>query len=393
MAKKLVKTVRIPLREPTTRKEENIQQAMEETQNIQSQVSEWMWSVPKYNWDKATTINTWYGWISSSKGKINHDLPAQSAQEAVQRVRESFLSYKSNGYNGSLPKFERSHIVHFHNQQVSYNDTASAVNLPFKSGRGHKEWLPLHIGDYQKEYLEEYLDDKWKLGSAKLIDKDERYELHQTIKKKIDLVEKPDYIVGVDLGRNNVASVGIIDKDGDKVTALPPIKGRELEEHRNTLNRIRKARQKGNNNVHDKMSSGERDYVNQKNHEYTKQIINQIRDRLGKFAAYKVAMEDLTGIRDNVTEKHQQGKYRNRKEIRLINSWPYSDFKDKLEYKVLEDAHTEIETVDSAYTSQICSDCGSKNTVRNSTRFKCKDCGYEGNADVNATFNIARRSL
>lgn len=392
MSHTLIKTVKMPLREPTGRKEQAIKDAMAETQKIQSIIADWMWSVPRYNWG-TKTINTWYGWVSDRQGKIDHSLPAQSAQEAVQTVRESFLSYKSKGYQGNSPQFNKTDHVLFHNQQIKFNDKGTAVNLPFKAGRGHREWLPLNIGEYQSEYLQKYFDDKLRLGCGKLIDKGERYELHQVMKKELTEVEKPKYIVGVDLGRNNIASVAVIDRDGNKVTALPPIKGRELEEHRRTLDRIRQSRQQSDSDYHKKVSSSEEKFIDQKNHEYTKQIIDNVRDRLGQYATYKVVLEDLTDIRKNITEKHQNGRYRNRKEIRLINSWPYADFKEKLKYKVLEDAHTKIEDVGAAYTSQTCSDCGSRNTIRQSTRFRCKDCGYKGNADINAAFNIAKRSL
>jgi predicted transposase len=49
--------------------------------------------------------------------------------------------------------------------------------------------------------------------------------------------------------------------------------------------------------------------------------------------------------------------------------------------------------VDSAYTSQTCSNCGhcdSKN--RNGSNFECQSCGYSMNADKNAARNIAARA-
>ena len=55
-----------------------------------------------------------------------------------------------------------------------------------------------------------------------------------------------------------------------------------------------------------------------------------------------------------------------------------------LEYK----AHR-IEAVNPAYTSQRCHQCGhvaEKNRIR--ARFECVSCGYAGNADINAAFNI-----
>ena len=55
-----------------------------------------------------------------------------------------------------------------------------------------------------------------------------------------------------------------------------------------------------------------------------------------------------------------------------------------LEYK----AHR-VETVNPAYTSQRCHQCGHvAEENRRGKRFKCVSCGYAGNADINAAFNI-----
>ena len=55
-----------------------------------------------------------------------------------------------------------------------------------------------------------------------------------------------------------------------------------------------------------------------------------------------------------------------------------------LEYK----AHR-VEMVDPAYTSQTCHRCGHvAEANRRRERFECVSCGYAGNADINAAFNI-----
>lgn len=55
-----------------------------------------------------------------------------------------------------------------------------------------------------------------------------------------------------------------------------------------------------------------------------------------------------------------------------------------LEYK----AHR-VEAVNPAYTSQTCHRCGHvAEENRRKERFKCVSCGYAGNADINAAFNI-----
>ena len=48
--------------------------------------------------------------------------------------------------------------------------------------------------------------------------------------------------------------------------------------------------------------------------------------------------------------------------------------------------------VDAAYTSQICSKCGSIHKP-DGKQFTCLTCGHNDHRDVNATFNIARRGM
>ena len=55
-----------------------------------------------------------------------------------------------------------------------------------------------------------------------------------------------------------------------------------------------------------------------------------------------------------------------------------------LEYKACQ-----VETVNPAYTSQTCHRCGHvAEESRREARFKCVSCGYAGNADINAAFNV-----
>jgi hypothetical protein len=52
-----------------------------------------------------------------------------------------------------------------------------------------------------------------------------------------------------------------------------------------------------------------------------------------------------------------------------------------------------IETINPAYTSQLCNNCGNldKNNRKNQAEFLCCHCGYAANADVNASINIKER--
>ena len=64
----------------------------------------------------------------------------------------------------------------------------------------------------------------------------------------------------------------------------------------------------------------------------------------------------------------------------------------KLEYKCRWYGRTFV-AVPAMNTSRACSQCGSihAGNRRSQSRFECRDCGYQANADVNAAENIRRQ--
>ena len=77
---------------------------------------------------------------------------------------------------------------------------------------------------------------------------------------------------------------------------------------------------------------------------------------------------------------------------RRIHSWSFAQLRGFIEYKAEERGCTVV-AVDPRHTSQACSRCG--HSVRNNRRsqsvFKCRKCGYQLNADLNAALNIAAK--
>ena len=97
-------------------------------------------------------------------------------------------------------------------------------------------------------------------------------------------------------------------------------------------------------------------------------------------------LEDLTDIRDRV-----QGR---RKQRRLLHSWSFNRLQTFLAYK--GNLHgVSVGFVDPRYTSQKCSRCGHRESSNRKTqsRFVCKKCGFQHNADLNAAKNIRRNYL
>jgi putative transposase len=111
------------------------------------------------------------------------------------------------------------------------------------------------------------------------------------------------------------------------------------------------------------------------NHKYSKYIINMaIKHNCGI-----IQMEDLKGIsKDNF----------------FLKNWSYYDLQQKIEYKAKE-VGIQVIKISPEYTSQRCNKCGyidKENRVDQKT-FKCKECGFETNADFNAARNISTKDI
>ncbi|MHB1915703.1 MAG: RNA-guided endonuclease TnpB family protein [Thermoplasmata archaeon] len=91
-----------------------------------------------------------------------------------------------------------------------------------------------------------------------------------------------------------------------------------------------------------------------------------------------IAIEDLQGLRSAPGNRHSR-----RKTARL----PYFKFRSSLESLALERG-VPLVAVPPAYTSRRCSRCGEMGN-RKAATFRCPGCGYLGNADRNASVNIA----
>lgn len=92
-----------------------------------------------------------------------------------------------------------------------------------------------------------------------------------------------------------------------------------------------------------------------------------------------IALEKL-----EVKKEKRNGRRFNRK----LGNWAWRQLQLFVEYKAEAQGKTII-YVNPAYTSKTCSRCGNKGTRKGLT-FKCKHCGFELNADLNASRNIAQ---
>ena len=96
-------------------------------------------------------------------------------------------------------------------------------------------------------------------------------------------------------------------------------------------------------------------------------------------------MEDLL----NVKRGSNLGKRTNNN----VSRWVYRKVLSKLEMKSEEHGVMMVK-VSPAYTSQMCSRCGSiHKESRQGEMYLCVECGYEADADYNASVNIYNRGI
>ncbi len=95
---------------------------------------------------------------------------------------------------------------------------------------------------------------------------------------------------------------------------------------------------------------------------------------------------------DNVKEIRLENIKNMRKGMRSSKSlshWTYTEIFDKIAAKC-QDAGVQIKTISPTYTSQRCSVCGwTRKSNRNRKQFKCGNCGFTHDSDLNASINIS----
>jgi IS605 OrfB family transposase len=113
------------------------------------------------------------------------------------------------------------------------------------------------------------------------------------------------------------------------------------------------------------------------------QSVNQIKTR----DIQTIVVEDLKNVK-----KDSKGKIR-KKFNNKLQRWSYLKVLNKLSMLTEENGINLIK-VNPAYTSQTCSRCGSiHKESRKGEKYLCIDCGYELDADLNASINILHRGV
>ena len=120
-----------------------------------------------------------------------------------------------------------------------------------------------------------------------------------------------------------------------------------------------------------KISGREQRFMRYWNHLISKQIVDNCK-------AGTIVLENIKGIRTN------KGKRFNF----WLHRWSFNQLQNFIEYKALLKGIKTIK-VSPYMTSQTCSKCG-KIGSRSKGFFVCSHCSYSLNADLNASYNLAK---
>ncbi|MEA5504673.1 transposase [Halotia wernerae UHCC 0503] len=246
-----------------------------------------------------------------------------------------------------------------------------SVSLTLSDGREH---IKLDAGNYQRGKLKGR-----KPTSAQLCKhRDGSYYIHIQIKDQVPEPLKPTNVIGVDFGRRDIA----VTSNGDKWD------GKQINNVRDKFSKVRASLQKkatkGTRSTRrrarqilQRLSGRERRFQQWLNHQISYRIIQQ-----AKSTNAIVAIENLTGIRERTN-----GQPRNKVERRRSNSWSFYQLRSFLEYKGIKEG-VEVIAVPPAYTSQTCHQCLHIG-LRSGKRFKCGNCSWHGDADLNGAKMIS----
>ncbi|MEM7594723.1 MAG: transposase [Cyanobacteria bacterium P01_A01_bin.83] len=337
-----------------------------------------------------TTLEMFAGACNYANAEVKPSITSKTTIQSLvyQTIREKY-SLSANlavracarvGANRKTAKKDKKPVKAFKPTSADYDARIFAfrekdwsVSLTLIGGREH---IPIVTSNYQIGKLK-----GTKPTSAQLCKhQDGNYYIHIQVKDEAPKPIKSDNVIGVDFGRTDIA----VTSDNKKWS------GREIRDVRDKYSKqrasLQKRASKGTRSSRrrcrqllKRLSGKEKRFQRHTNHVISKNIVLS-----AKKSSSIVAIEDLTGIRKRTNQQP-----RSKTERRRSNSWAFYQLRTFLEYKGLING-VEVIPVSPRYSSQTCHKCMHLG-LRSGKRFKCTNsgCGWHGDADENASYNLS----
>lgn len=281
-----------------------------------------------------------------------------SAEMTVRCIAKVAHSYKLS--KKTQIKFKKYATQPFNQRIFRFmeNDCVSILTL---TGR---EKIPFQCGAYQRQLLQ------IQTGEVKLFYIKKQFYITCPCNVNEEQIQEAKGILGIDLGIINIA----VDSEGTFYS------GRDVEIYRKKmLNRRKNLQKKGTKAAKRKLkaiSKKQHKFQRDKNHCISKAIVEK-----AKRLHYSIKLEDLQGIKDSV-KAHKSTRSK-------IANWGFYQLKSFIQYKA-KIKGVLVELIDPTNTSRTCPKCQyvSKSNRKTQAIFKCKQCSFEANADLVASWNI-----
>jgi putative transposase len=291
-----------------------------------------------------------------ARAKAIEAVKAARTQQSQRKAKQKPVTCPQFGSRGSIRYDARTYRL-MSLDRVSLNTLHGRVTCQMILGKRQHDML---------------IDSTWKIGGADLVWRQGTYYLNVTQSKDAPQFRETADTIGIDLGIVNLAT----SSDGESFSGSHVREVRKrYHKRRQELQRVgtRSAKRRLK-----KLSRREHRFQKDANHTIAKSLV-----RKAVISCKALALEDLTGIRDEVTVRHE---YRSER-----HSWAFYQLGCFIAYKAAW-ASVPVRFVDPRDTSRTCSVCGhcEKANRQSQSSFVCKQCGFCLNADVNAAINISR---
>lgn len=295
-----------------------------------------------------------------------NELGSQLNVSLISKASESVKSARTKLRKGKKASCPRSKLCSIRYDARSYSIKDNIFSLKTTEGRLK---IPFIVPE---RYAEMFL---WKHGSADLCLKNGVFWIHLSVSKDFEIEQK--YFVGVDMGVTRPFVTSDNQFFGEK----------RWKEHDRKLARHRKRLQaKGTKSAKRRMKllSGRRNRFRVDcDHVLTKRLLQS------QQSGTVLVLEDLTNLNKSNTKK--ANRKRTKSTRRKISEWSYARRRKFLEYKAPMFGCSVV-CADPMFSSQECSKCGHVDSEnRSRADFKCTNCGFEINADLNAARNLVNR--
>lgn len=347
------------------------------------------------SFDKAVKDGLLYGRVSLPTFRMDNPLlvPGRFIDVKGNRIKNDGHAETRGIYH--LYASHEEFLDHLHNSDLEiYLDFVNGIHFKFVLGNPHKS-------RFLREEIKQIFEGYYKICDSSIgIDgKKIMLNLCMDVPKK-EIVLDENKVIGVDMGLAVPAVCVCYNRSTNKYEGTPLYIG-EIDELLTVRTRLQAERRRLQKALADCTSGGhgrkkklakledlkkrERHFVQTYNHMVSRRIVKFAEEHGAKY----INVEDLSDL-DSKLKSKLKDKFDEESGQFVLRNFSYFERQNYTEYKAAR-YEMVVRKINPDKTSQTCSCCGNYEPGQriSQSTFKCKKCGYEENADVNAAKNIA----